>query len=231
VYLPQPNWISAFGGEPIDVEKLERIRYAATRQTIWWRTVRSANESAHADDGSVSFARTRGGQTEVRIFARQRFRQPPVVAAAQVQRFRGLYSELVSDAYGHFFDGTIANLRAAYEGREHRIGKDVDAGQREDATGVQALLSALAALVSRILGQESASATTHATYPLEIDAMGFQHFAGDIGPRSVVTMPDGGAVALINAEELSVRSFLVDLGHAVARDVAEMAARSNLVNA
>src|SRR5690606_7767023 len=95
----------------------------ADAQTIWWRTVRSPNDSAESDDGKVTFLRTPAGQVEVRIFARQRFTLPNAVAALGVERWTTVHRELTADAYGRFFDGTMANLLAAYEERPFRIGR------------------------------------------------------------------------------------------------------------
>ncbi|MEO7402078.1 MAG: DUF362 domain-containing protein, partial [Burkholderiales bacterium] len=72
LYLQQPNWMVLLGGEVIDVEKIQAIRYGRGHQTIHGRTVNSPNGSAYVDDGSVSFIRTADGYTRVQVFARQR---------------------------------------------------------------------------------------------------------------------------------------------------------------
>ena len=76
IYLPQPNWMVWFGGQFIDVGKLEFIRYEKSRQQIFWRTVASANDSATYDDGIVTFARDAEGMTAIDIVARQQFTLP-----------------------------------------------------------------------------------------------------------------------------------------------------------
>lgn len=130
LYLQQPNWMVLFGGDLIDVEKLEFIDYKPTRQTIYWRTVGSPNSSASHDDGSVAFQRSGGGQTTIRIFARQQFSLPLFFRVLDVNLLPGFRDPIIEKGYEAFFAGTIANLQATYEGRPFRI------GQEEDGAGV-----------------------------------------------------------------------------------------------
>ncbi len=234
VYLPQPNWIGAFGGEPIDVEKLERVDYGPDRHAIWWQTVRSPNGSADSDDGSVMFVRTPAGEVEVHVFARQRFRLPPAVAAARVDRWPRIHEELVSDAYGRFFDGTVANLRAAYAGEPYRIGRpQASADDGADAPDVLAVASGAVALVSRFLGwapeagdgqgkprRWSGAGAAQALEPLLVDERGFAHFPAPDAPTVAVAGREGRAVPLAGADPLTPLTFLAELGRAVGRDLA-----------
>jgi hypothetical protein len=235
VYLPQPNWISVFGGQVIDVEKLECVRYGKARQTIWWRTIRSMNASAESDDGSVSFVRNGLGDVDVCIFARQRFTQPRAVAAVGVERFRGVYGELVADAYAQFFDGTIANMRAAYEATPFRIGRDgcaSNGAELASGRGLSSMLAAAGALISQIAGVAPAAAGASGagavgeqlTTPLETDDLGFRHFAGSVEPHFAVAASDSSIDSANGDRELTARVFLVELGQAIARDMAGMAA-------
>ena len=235
VYLPQPNWISVFGGQVIDVEKLERVRYGKTRQTIWWRTIRSMNASAESDDGSVSFVRNGLGEVDVSIFARQRFTQPRAVAAVGVERFRGVYSELVADAYAQFFDGTIANMKAACEATPFRIGREGCASNGAELTsgrGLSSMLAAAGALISQIAGVAPAAGVSggvgalgeRPTMPIETDDLGFRHFVGSVEPHFAIATGDSSIDSTNGDRELTARVFLVELGQAIARDMAGMAA-------
>jgi len=224
VYLPQPNWTAVFGGDVIDVEKLEVMRYTNDEHRIDWRTVHSSNGSADSDDGFVSFRRTGAGQVDVQIFARQRFKLPTVLAAARIERWPGLHGELVADAYGRFFDGTMSNLRAAYDDRSFRIGKPpLLVGAMEEGSELRALLTGAIALVSRIFGWATppASAANSHVRPLDIDELGFAHFAGNPG-AATITAPS--RASRDTTSELTPMTFLAELGKAVGRDLSAMGA-------
>ncbi len=124
LYLPQPNWLVLFGGETIDVGKLELIRYETDRQQIFWRTVTSANRSALYDDGIVTFGRDERGYTRVTIVARQEFALPLFWQVVDIDHLPRIKDALVSDAYTRFFSRTLANYEAAYEGRPVGIGRE-----------------------------------------------------------------------------------------------------------
>jgi len=229
-YLPQPNWIGVFGGEYIDVEKVETIRRTPEREEIRWRTLRSPNNSAESDDGSVVFLRTPGDEVEVRIFARQRFRLPPAVAAVGVERWPDLHRELVADAYARFFHGTIANLRAAHQGRPWRIGRE-PAGKEalEDGSELREVLTGAVALLSRVLGWvpgglggspvpggKAGVGVGGAPLPFREDDAGFRHFPGVAVPAVV----DAAGSRFTGEDGLTPMTFLVELGRAVGRDLA-----------
>lgn len=228
LYLPQPNWTSVFAGEAIDVEKVEQMTYAADRHEIRWRTILSPNDSAESDDGSVVFARNGAGQVDVRIFARQRFRLPTVLAAARIERWPSVHRELAADAYARFVDGTLANFRASYEGRPYRIGTPAPAlGVMEEGSDLRAFLAGAFALVSRVFGwsaPETGTAKDGKVDPLFIDDLGFAHFSGASGPLVVAgtgrMTPPAGA-------QLSPLTFLSELGRAVGKDVAAFSAPFN----
>ena len=129
LYLQQPNWVVMFGGEMIDVEKLEFIEYKPDRQTIYWRTVASPNASATYDDGSVSFIRTGPGETTVHIFARQQFSLPLFFQIFDVNKIPDIRDPIIERAYAIFFAGTMANLQAVFEGRDFRIGRNAEAAE------------------------------------------------------------------------------------------------------
>jgi len=111
LYLQQPNWMVLFGGEVIDVEKLQSIRYGNDSQVIYWRTVRSANDSARFDDGSVSFIRTSAGETTVSVFARQQFALPLFFKVFDVNLAPGIRDPIVETAYTTFFEGRWPTCR------------------------------------------------------------------------------------------------------------------------
>ena len=219
IYLPQPNWTGVFGGDVIDVEKLEVMSYAKDAHRIDWRTVSSPNNSADSDDGSVAFVRTPAGQVEIHIVARQRFRLPTLLAAAHIERWPGVHGELVADAYGRFFDGTITNMRAAFDGRDFRIGKPpVLIGVMDEGSDLKALLTGAFALVSRVLGWATPGTeeSRGVVRPLAIDDLGFAHFAGQHGPIAVAA---SGRHAAGAATELTPMTFLAELGRAVGKDI------------
>ena len=122
LYLPQPNYLVLSGGDAIDVGKLEIVEYGESRHRLYWKTVKSQNESAIYDDGIVTFDRTETG-TAVTIFGRQLFTLPPVWAAVDLGLAPELKDQLVTDAYQTFFDRTVANLEALTEGRDIHIGR------------------------------------------------------------------------------------------------------------
>jgi uncharacterized protein (DUF362 family) len=232
IYLPQPNWTGVFGGSVIDVEKVEQMTYTADQHEIRWRTVSSRNDSAESDDGSVIFARTGSGQVEVRIFARQRFRLPSTLAATRIELWPAAHRELAADAYSRFFDGTLANFRAAYEGRPYRIGKPVPALGSEDPSDLRAFLSGAIAIISRVFGWAAPNgaapdASGARVQPLFVDELGFSHFAGPAAPM-VVAAPawaaggGSGGPASSTASQLTPFTFLSELGRAVGKDIAAL---------
>ncbi|GAA2471684.1 hypothetical protein [Terrabacter carboxydivorans] len=123
LYLPQPNYLAAWGGEPIDVCKIELVERGPDRQRLLWRTVSSPNGSAAHDDGTLAFERTGDGATLVTIRGRQLFTLPPVLDAVDLPSVPEVRGPLLEEAYRRFFTATFDNLEACFEGREHRIGR------------------------------------------------------------------------------------------------------------
>ncbi|MBK6731829.1 MAG: hypothetical protein IPG60_12995 [Bacteroidetes bacterium] len=76
LYLPQPNWMVFFGGKYIDVCKIECIEYASNKETMYWRTIKSLNNSADYDDGMVEISAAGKNITQIKIVARQKFTLP-----------------------------------------------------------------------------------------------------------------------------------------------------------
>jgi len=198
LYLQQPNWMVLFGGDVIDVEKIECIRRRPGHQTIHWRTVASPNGSAHADDGCVAFTRTPEGHTHVRVFGRQRFALPLAFRLFDIELAPALRDPIIESAYTIFFEGTLANLQAAYEGRDRRIGQDPAA--EEPKRALPRLLATAAAALAELLRERrglgdvgnvaawmlgsgvSFDAVPARPTPMAPDADGFRHFAAPPAP-------------------------------------------------
>jgi len=152
IYLPQPNWMVLFGGDVIDVGKLEFIRYEKNRHQIFWRTVASTNDSATFDDGIVTFSRRGREMTEVTIVARQQFALPLFWQVINMDLVPQIKDELVSNAYTTFFSRTMANVEAAAEGRETRAGQRWDERMGEGDAGSAGIpTAAVTDLLAKIL--------------------------------------------------------------------------------
>lgn len=198
LYLPQPNYLAAWGGEPIDVCKVELVEKGPDQHRLWWRTVSSPNGSATHDDGSLTFARTASG-VRVSVRGRQLFTLPPFWAAADLTRVPELHAPLLEDAYRCFFTTTFDNLEACFEGRDFRIGRPAPDPEEALATAtVQMLLDAawdwlrtrassdLGALDPRSspgaqlgkVAQVGQLAQTPGVIPDEVDVHGFRHHRG-----------------------------------------------------
>ena len=179
LYLPQPNYTALIGGEIIDVTKIEAITYARDRHRMVWKTILSANGSARADDGVVTFEAL-GQDTLVTIWGRQHFRQPPLIEAFDLDLYPALKRALVEDAYHRFFARTFANLEAVAEGRDVRIGRDwPDDGAPLPVERLTSLATALAESSDLDIPAWIRSVSTSPgarAKPLRIDDDGFHHF-------------------------------------------------------
>jgi uncharacterized protein (DUF362 family) len=240
LYLQQPNWMAFFGGDLIDVEKLEFIEYGQDAQTIYWRTVASPNASASHDDGSVSFVRSAAGQTTVKIFARQQFALPALFRIFDVNRMPEIRNPIIERAYATFFSGTIANLQAQYEGRDFRIGRDAEAGT--EASGIRMaelaryLSTAVAAVTELLRHREDLEKFGAWLFPDRpgiarssaagaVDHNGFRHFGSR--PNGSDYMSGGAgeqaAVAGLAALAKDAPEILTGLFDAMRDDLARMA--------
>jgi uncharacterized protein (DUF362 family) len=241
LYLQQPNWMVLFGGEVIDVEKLQIVAYESDRQTIYWRTVRSANDSARFDDGSVSFSRTGAGETTVRVFARQQFSLPLFFKVFDVNLAPGIRDPIVESAYTTFFAGTMANLQAAYDGRDFRIGQDLSIANEQDPAGKHELpryLATAAAAIAELLRHRGDAANLwqwlfdgatpapdSTSRPQQADRDGFRHFeAPPVDVTSGAVRSDEQAiVAGLAALARDAPDFLTGLADAMHKDLDRMA--------
>lgn len=239
IYLPQPNFMVLYGGSPIDVSKLELVEYGPRFQKVYWRTVGSLNGSAEHDDGSVTFTDRGREGTEVVVVARQKFRLPLYWQVVNLDVLNpALKDWLVATTYRSYFEQTIANFEACYEGREYRIGAPFEAagpGEPDAApVGPMAPLveTALRAsrritetarenrggvlrLVDRALGEPE-------DVPFEVDAAGFRHFRrieGPEGDRPRSPAPATEARRALGRLGRATRSFVRDLSDALKKDL------------
>lgn len=180
LYLPQPNYLAAWGGEPIDVCKVELVERSADRHRLTWRTVSSPNGSAEFDDGSLTFTRTPSG-TLVVVRGRQLFALPPTWAGIDLAAVPELRNPLLEEAYRRFFTTTFDNLEACFEGREFRIGRPpMDPTEPLLTQALDLVLGAVTDwLGDRPAGPDLDGPTGAArTTGPEVDAHGFRHVRG-----------------------------------------------------
>jgi uncharacterized protein (DUF362 family) len=236
LYLPQPNYLALYQGKNIDVSKLELIRYGRTEHKMFWKTIKSENDSATFDDGSVRFARVNGGDTFVSICGRQKFSLPLFWEIINLDNYPLLKHMLVTHAYTTFFTQTMANLEAVYEGREVRIGKSWDprAGEPDSLSAdgspsariAQLLNNAQDFLRRNILDREglvSRLLTPFNPVPNFVDEIGFAHFKPS-GPSTGrrTEQPAGdkiGAAVIASATYGALRRIFDDFCFALRKDL------------
>ena len=173
LYLPQPNYLAAWGGRPIDVCKIELVEKRADQHRLTWRTVHSPNDSAAYDDGSLTFTRT-GGGVLVRVFGRQQFALPPAWAGVDLDLWPQLRDPALEEAYRRFFTSTFDNLEACFEGRDFRIGRPPpDPDEPLLTAAVTLLLDAAKEWVG-----ERTAASRSADDDVVVDDAGFTHVRG-----------------------------------------------------
>jgi len=168
LYLPQPNWLVLYGGQPIDVTKIEVVEYAARRHRLYWQTIRSENGSAAADDGIATFAATRGG-TRVTITGRQQFTLPLFWQMVDVSLWPDVETALTTHSYQTFFDRTLSNFEALCEGRDIRLGQPIDTPTPLPGAAVEAQLARAAEAAGPWLER------WRQRMPARADADGFVH--------------------------------------------------------
>ena len=176
LYLPQPNYLALWGGQPIDVCKIELVERADDRQRLTWRTTHSPNGSATYDDGSLTFTRVgagAAGTTRVTVRGRQLFALPPAWAGVDLAAVPEVRNPLLEDAYRRFFSTTFDNLEACFEGREFRIGRPAPEPTAPLATQSLDLMLGLA---RDWLG--TAGAGTPGRPENTVDPQGFRHVRG-----------------------------------------------------
>ena len=195
LYLPQPNYLAAWGGEPIDVCKIELVERAADWHRLTWRTVHSPNGSAEFDDGSLTLARTATG-TRASVRGRQLFSLPASWTGVDLATLPELRNPLLEEAYRRFFTTTFDNLEACFEGREFRIGRPpMDPTDPLLTQSVELLLGAVTRWLDDPAGTAPSAGspgTAHGRWPPssprsraagtapsgDVDASGFRHVRG-----------------------------------------------------
>jgi hypothetical protein len=176
LYLPQPNYLAAWDGPPIDVCKIELVERGPDSHRLLWRTVASPNGSATHDDGTLTFSRSTGGPgdsgTVVTIRGRQLFTLPPAWSTVDLATFPEVRDPLLEEAYRRFFTTTFDNLEACFEGREFRIGRPPPAPDEPLLTeSLELLLGAAGEWLHARRGERDGT-------PDEVDVHGFRHVRG-----------------------------------------------------
>ncbi len=220
IYLPQPNFMALSNGKPIDVMKIECAEYTPSRQTLYWRLIRSENDSAAWDDALVSFEKTADGMTRATIFGRQEFSIPPLWALIDLPSNAALKRYLVTDAYHRFFGRSFANFEAVAEGRDVRLGKSWDVTRGQPGGTSAPSLESIGSTIERILTTIPADALAAAKRVVagdagavdgELDANGFLHFSGKAATQETAAEP---------SRREDVMSFLKDIAEAWRKDFA-----------
>lgn len=203
LYLPQPNYVTWWGGKEIDVSKIESVKYEAGEQRMYWMTLESENKSAVFDDGIVTFADT-GQGTRITIFGRQLFNLPPLLENLHLERYPELEDHLTEHAYATFFTRTFSNFEALLEGREIAIGKDwYDASHPSDsaprpidvvADKLAALSDAAGPLRHGLIVNKREDGVTQAV----LDQHGFSHFGPSTAQTSSRPQSDNPLVAWLS---------------------------------
>jgi hypothetical protein len=229
IYLPQPNWMAFFGGQPIDVGKLEFIRYGRREQKIFWRTIKSSNNSAEFDDGIVTFTAAGKHQTRVTIMARQKFALPLFWQVVNMDLAPSIKNFLVVDAYTRYFRQTVANFEAQYQDRDFRVGRPWDPTAAESDATPNSRLEAIIEILTN-LGKALANNTRDLSgvfralglgpkphTAITVDEQGFRHFPGP--EPEARPLRDGVNLASIfkNARG-EAATFFTDLADAIRKD-------------
>jgi uncharacterized protein (DUF362 family) len=217
IYLPQPNYLVLYQGQPIDVSKLEVVEYHPDRHRLYWKTINSENGSAVADDGIATFARTADG-TCITITGRQLFTLPLFWQVFDLNLVPDIKSVLVTHAYRTFFDRTLTNFEALVEGRNIRLGRPVDEAAPNTAEQLVALLSRIGEFAAPLI-----QGLTPQTVPVpsadhrEVDADGFVH----VRPASRSQPPVNAEPSDLDRWLAEIARFAVGLQQAAQRDAAQ----------
>jgi hypothetical protein len=180
LYLPQPNYLAIWGGEPIDVCKIELVQRSATEHRLLWKTIDSLNGSARWDDGSLTFTDLGSHGTRVTVRGRQLFTLPAAWSGVDLDLVPEMKTPLVEDAYRRFFTVTFDNLEACFEGRPFRIGRPAPTGDEPLATESLHQMMGIAQswLADRSADGAGPFGASSREQPPEVDLYGFRHFSG-----------------------------------------------------
>lgn len=137
--LAQPNYAALLGKDELDVYKLEFMEYGEDEVRNWMRTVCSPNASTQADDGYLAFIRMPGGkQTKIEFVAHQAFPRPRIMVATRIDRWDWFRTMVTEAAYLRFWDTTVDNILARYDGKEIGVGRPSRVGQSSRGAAVAA---------------------------------------------------------------------------------------------
>lgn len=217
IYLPQPNYLVLYHGKPIDVSKLEVVEYGADHHRLYWKTIASENASATYDDGIATFERIAEG-TRITIIGRQLFALPLFWQVFDLNLIPDIKSALVTHAYTTFFDRTLANFEALFEGRDIRIGRPVDEPALPAVELLMPLLQRIAGLLMPLLPSLIAGHQVEAANDeRRVDADGFVHIT------PVSSLPTGAETAAPEVGQwiAEIEKFIDGLRGAAQRDVAQ----------
>ncbi len=173
LYLPQPNYLAAWGGQPIDVCKVELVERSRDHHRLTWRTVYSPNGSAELDDGTLTFSRALGG-TVATVRGRQLFTLPWAWDGADLGLVPSVREPLLEEAYRRFFTTTFDNLEACFEGRGFRIGRTPDPDEPLLTRSLDLVLGA----VRHWLGEQADLGGGREAVAAHVDSRGFRHVRG-----------------------------------------------------
>jgi len=210
LYLPQPNYLALYQGKSIDVSKIEVCEYGDTFHRMYWKTIKSENDSAICDDGIVTFTRL-DQLTRVQIIGRQHFVLPPFWQVMDLSLAPDIKAALVTHAYKTFFDRTVANFEALVEGRDVRIGfpwhtpRSFDDTEALPVEAIQNLLKQCGEKIqgfARTTDVHNTSGNGFGQAPAYVDEQGFRHF------RSVPETPAAGEPSSQNASGIPVQAML-----------------------
>jgi hypothetical protein len=175
----------------------------------------------------------------VRVFARQRFRLPLTFQLFDIDLAPAVRDPIIEGAYATYFSGTMANLEAAYAGKDFRIGQDHGAAapKRTLPRFLATAAAALAELLRRRDGagqlgdvaawllatQPTVAPASSASAAPAIDANGFRHFA----PAETASESEASSDRLVAGMAALARDapdFLQGLADAVHHDLDRLAA-------
>jgi hypothetical protein len=186
--------------------------------------VTTANGSADFDDGIVTFDDAGADGTRVTLVARQRFTLPPLWQAAELELNPEVRNAIELWAYRAYFDGTMNNYEACYEGRDHRIGRPLVDDDGEPVEPTTDPFAALEGVLQKLgvggglrakLGS-AVQAVRRAPAPYATDEQGFEHFRPDEARREPAPIQ---ARRWLSSIVGAARGVARELSAAVARDL------------
>lgn len=134
--LAQPNYTSFLGKDELDVYKLERIEYRPDEHRNWMRTVCSPNASTSADESFMAFRRLPDpSHSQIEFVAHQTFPRPRIMVATGLNRWPRFVVTVTESAYRRFWQDTLGNILARYEGKSVAVGRPARPDRSSRRTG------------------------------------------------------------------------------------------------